>query len=59
MWHDLNPLTYGPEALRLISLFDDTADVWQDEDFTLLDSLSEVRRWSEPEAFIEALKAVA
>ncbi|MBK1621675.1 hypothetical protein CKO42_25450 [Lamprobacter modestohalophilus] len=59
MWHDLNQLTYGPEALRLISLFDDTADVWQDEDFTLLDSLSEVRRWSEPETFIEALDAVA
>ncbi|MBK5940045.1 DUF1828 domain-containing protein [Halochromatium roseum] len=59
MWHDLNQLTYGAEALRLISLFDDTADVWQDEDFTLLDSLSEVRRWSEPEALVEALEATA
>ena len=59
MWHDLNQLIYGPEALRFISLFDDTADVWQEEDFTLLDSLSEVQRWSEPETLIEALGAPA
>jgi len=55
MWHDLNALTYGPEALRFISLFDDTADVWAREDFGLLETLSEVRRWSEPESFVEAL----
>lgn len=59
MWHDLNQLIYGPEALRFVSLFDDTADVWQEEDFTLLDSLSEVQRWSEPETLIEALGAPA
>jgi hypothetical protein len=55
MWHDLNVLTYGPEALRFISLFDDTTDVWAREDFGLLETLSEVRRWSEPESFVEAL----
>lgn len=59
MWHDLNQLTYGPEALRFISLFDDTADVWQEQDFTLLDSLSEIQRWSQPETLVEALGAAA
>lgn len=59
MWHDLNALAYGPEALRFISLFDDTADVWAPEDFGLLDSLSIVRRWSEPEAFVETLAEAA
>ncbi len=59
MWHDLNQLTYGPEALRFISLFDDSADVWAKEDYSLLDSLSEVQRWSEPEAFLETLAAAA
>lgn len=55
MWHDLNQLTAGPEALRFVSLFDDTADVWAPEDFSLLESLSAVRRWSEPDAFVETL----
>ena len=30
----------GPEALTFVSLFDDTVDVWADEDFGLLDPLS-------------------
>ena len=30
----------GPEALTFVSLFDDTVDVWADEDFRLLDPLS-------------------
>lgn len=59
MWHDLSQFAAGAEALRFVSLFDDTADVWSPEDLSLLDSLSEVRRWSEPEAFIETLAEAA
>jgi hypothetical protein len=59
MWHDLSQLAAGPEALRFVSLFDDTADVWAPEDFSLLDSLSAVRRWSEPDAFVESLAEAA
>src|SRR5690606_19542430 len=27
-WHDLNHLKLGPQRLKLISLFDDTLDIW-------------------------------
>lgn len=50
-WYDLNHLVAGPEALRFVSLFDDTADVWSDEDFRLAEQLSEVTRWSQPDEF--------
>lgn len=56
-WYDLNNLRVGPESLQFISLFDDTMDVWTDQDFNLLNDLSIVSRWSQPEAFIEALAA--
>ena len=59
MWHDLSQLIIGPEAMRLVSLFDDTADVWAPEDFSLLESLSEVRRWSEPDTLVETLAEAA
>ena len=50
-WHDLNHLAVGPEALTFVSLFDDTADVWADEDFRLVEPLSLVSRWSRPDEF--------
>jgi hypothetical protein len=54
---DLNHLAAGPEALKFVSLFDDTADVWSDEDFRLADQVSEVTRWSQPDAFAHLLQA--
>jgi hypothetical protein len=54
---DLNHLAAGPEALCFVSLFDDTADVWSEEDFRLADQLSAVARWSQPDEFAEILKA--
>jgi len=54
---DLNHLAAGPEALRFISLFDDTADVWSDEEFRLAEQLSSVVRWSQPEEFANLLEA--
>ena len=54
-WHDLNHLTTGPEALNFVSLFDDTADVWEDEDFRLVEPMSTVSHWSRPDEFADVL----
>lgn len=54
---DLNYLTAGPEALSCVSLFDDTADVWNDEDFQLAEQLSTVTRWSKPDELADVLQA--
>jgi hypothetical protein len=43
--------------LQFVSLFDDTMDVWSDQDFNLLKDLSVITRWSQPDGFIEALAA--
>lgn len=56
-WYDLNNLNIGPEALRFVSLFDDTMDVWSPEDFKLLEDLSTVTRWSKPDEFMQTLAA--
>lgn len=56
-WYDLSHLKVGPEALRFVSLFDDTVDVWSGEDFRLLQDLSEIARWSRPDDFLELLAA--
>ena len=58
-WHDLNHLVTGPEALTFVSLFDDTADVWADEDFRLVEPLSIVSHWSRPDEFAAALGGAA
>jgi hypothetical protein len=58
-WYDLSHLAVGPEALRFVSLFDDTADVWTDEDFRLVDNLSTVARWSRPDEFVSVLAEAA
>lgn len=55
VWYDLNHLASGPEALRFVSLFDDTVDVWRDEDVRLVESLSTISRWSRPDEFVRAL----
>lgn len=58
-WHDLNHLASGPEALTFVSLFDDTADVWAEEDFRLIEPLSTVSRWSRPDEFVTVLSEAA
>jgi hypothetical protein len=50
-WHDLQQFKIGPSALRFVSLFDDTVDIWSEEDFKLVESISEVSRWSRPDEF--------
>lgn len=56
-WHDLNHLKLTQTHLSFISLFDDTEDVWQDEDFRLVEDLSEVARWSRPDEVERLLRA--
>ena len=58
-WYDLNHLAVGPEALHFVSLFDDTADVWVEEDFRLVEGLSTVSRWSRPDEFESILREAA
>jgi hypothetical protein len=56
-WHDLQSLKVGPQNVRFVSLFDDTNDVWEEEEFKLVESLSDVLRWSVPNEFEAYLKA--
>ena len=56
-WYDLSGITTSPDAPKFISLFDDTSDVWSDGDFTLLEELSTVARWSRPDQLQELLAA--
>jgi Domain of unknown function DUF1828 len=57
-WHDLQHLKAAP-GTQFISLFDDTTDVWSDEDFGLVESLSDICRWSRPDEFAEVLRPAA
>jgi len=56
-WYDLSHLKVGPEALKFVSLFDDTSDVWTPEDFRLVEDVSDVAFWSRPDEFAQALAA--
>ncbi|NQT39091.1 MAG: DUF1828 domain-containing protein [Planctomycetes bacterium] len=53
-WHDLSNLR-SQSQVRFVSLFDDTVDVWQSEDFRIVEDFSDVRRWSRPEEFMETI----
>jgi dihydroneopterin aldolase len=56
-WLDLQALKVGPQAMHFVSLFDDTNDVWEEEEFKLVETLSDVCRWSVPDEFGKFLKA--
>ena len=58
-WHDLSHLSAGREGLQFVSLFDDDADVWDDADFQLMDSISTVALWSKPDEFADILSKAA
>jgi hypothetical protein len=45
------------QSIQFVSLVDDTADVWSSEDLKLVESLSEVARWSRPDEFEALLRA--
>ena len=56
-WFDLNHLALGPQPLRFISLFDDTMDIWSQENIRLVGELSEVAYWTHPDEFHQLLSA--
>jgi hypothetical protein len=53
----LSHLKLVQAKLSFVSLFDDTEDVWQEEDFRLVQKLSTVARWSRPDEFEAILRA--
>lgn len=55
--YDLSHLKIGDPRVSFVSLFDDTADVWRPEDFRMVDDVSEVALWSQPDEFETILKA--
>jgi hypothetical protein len=55
--YDLNHLRVVQPQLSFVSLFDDTEDVWQEEDFRLVEPLSTISRWSRPDEFEQVLRA--
>ena len=58
-WYDLSLLKTGSQPTRFVSLFDDTIDIWGEEDFRLVESVSEICRWSRPDEFEHALRNAA
>lgn len=56
-WYDLSQYRASTEPLAFISLVDDSADVWSEEDFNLVESISDVARWSVPETLSLLLTA--
>jgi len=58
-WYDLSLLKTGSQPTRFVSLFDDTIDVWGEEDFRLVESVSDICRWSRPDEFEHALRNAA
>ncbi|VVM08391.1 hypothetical protein MAMC_02101 [Methylacidimicrobium cyclopophantes] len=55
--YDLSHLKARPPQPCFVSLFDDTEDVWQAEDFRLVEALSSVARWSRPDELEAILRA--
>lgn len=55
--YDLNHLKVVQPGLAFVSLFDDTEDVWKEEDFRLVEDLSIPARWSRPDEFERILQA--
>ena len=55
---DLSHLKLNQPSLVFVSLFDDTQDVWGEEDFRLVEDQSEIATWSRPDQFEEILRAL-
>lgn len=54
-WLDLRHLREKESELAMLSLFDDTRDVWTEEHFRLAEQLSEVALWSQRDRFEQML----
>lgn len=56
-WHDLRYLQADSPHLQMVSLLDDTADVWDEADLHLVGEMSSLTRWSRSDEFLEVLRA--
>ncbi|MCY4576610.1 MAG: DUF1828 domain-containing protein [Chloroflexi bacterium] len=56
-FHDLRSSSLAGTNVSYVSLFDDTVDIWRDEDFGLAESLSDIARWSRPDELAELLES--
>lgn len=56
-WGDLYRLKAEQPKLAFVSLFDDTSDVWRDEDFNMVAEWSEIALLSHPDGFMQMLRA--
>ncbi len=56
-WYDLSNYKVGRKPTRFISLFDDTLDVWGEENLRQLEELSDIAYWSRPDELAELLAA--
>jgi hypothetical protein len=56
-WYDLQALKVGAQPIHFVSLFDDTSDIWEEEEFKIVESLSDVFRWSVSNELENYLKA--
>ncbi len=54
---DLSHLTVGRPDHVFVSLFDDTQDIWREEEFSLVEQYSKIARWSRPDEFEHTLRA--
>ena len=54
---DLNHFKELQPDLAFVSLFDDIEDVWQPPDFSMVEGVSEIARWSHRDEFERLLKA--
>lgn len=54
-WVDLRHLRERESELAMLSLFDDTRDVWNEEHFRLAEQMSEVALWSQRDRFEQML----
>lgn len=50
-WYDLRHLKENDDAPAMISLFDDSCGVWEKELLRMVEALSEVALWSQPDRF--------
>ena len=57
-WYDLRNALSNDRPIRRISLFDDSVDVWREEDFRLVEDQSTIARWTRPDEF-EGILTVA
>lgn len=56
-WVDLSQYQAMNPPYRFISLFDDTVDIWDEDDFRLIEGYSEIVRWSDPNELLIKLVA--